>query len=521
MVQVQAWQLIYSNVEKEQSPRGRGGFQTLFYSRAGLDPAEVEEMEARLLYVPSEIEPVKRVFFHLSGGRPVLAQIVPLEDPDQSGRRGRYLAHALVFAAEDWPVVAPWPILRQFPFVTTVEGALAQGDFSTGDLAPAVVRFDPEPDLLAARAWSPRCLAPLARLALRAEALARERTSVVFLGSPGQIAESLEAAFLALPAALWPACTFDTYFYRCNLVATYYWAVGLADAAARPNLIRVGAAAHRVLDPLPDAPEERAYETWAAAAIEAGDLPLLAQSREAAFALCRWLEGQSVAPDALGAVPEAALRSVFQVHAALVRTRLFERLQECLPPALAERLLALIVDQAGVPALFEYLRAGFERGPLLDELFRFYEGQQFLEPPREERRALERLLEEVEHPLLELLLAGWRNQRQVLQPGLERIDEAGYLRFAGTALSSGLVDPLDLLVPGRGGLFLDLYLSEDVPAEGLVDLAGALLGAGEAAGLDRLLPYLGACSRRERRALQKMAQKHPVPEAFRQAVLGG
>ena len=36
MTQIQAWQHIYSNVEKEQSPHNRGGFQTLFYTQSGL-----------------------------------------------------------------------------------------------------------------------------------------------------------------------------------------------------------------------------------------------------------------------------------------------------------------------------------------------------------------------------------------------------------------------------------------------------------------------------------------------------
>ena len=63
MATIQAWQHIYSNVEKEQSPQGRGGFQTLFYSKAGLTEDEIEEMEGRLLYFPSKVEPVKRLFF--------------------------------------------------------------------------------------------------------------------------------------------------------------------------------------------------------------------------------------------------------------------------------------------------------------------------------------------------------------------------------------------------------------------------------------------------------------------------
>ena len=77
MPTIQAWQHIYSNVEKEQSPQGRGGFQTLFYSQ-GLTEAEVEEMEGHLLYFTSAIEPVKRLFFTISTGKSAVAWIEAL-----------------------------------------------------------------------------------------------------------------------------------------------------------------------------------------------------------------------------------------------------------------------------------------------------------------------------------------------------------------------------------------------------------------------------------------------------------
>ena len=88
MTTINAWQHIYSNVEKEHSPQGRGGFQTLFYSHHGLTEDEVEEMESYLLYFPSQVEPVKRLFFTISTGKGVVAQIVFLPSPDQFGRGG-------------------------------------------------------------------------------------------------------------------------------------------------------------------------------------------------------------------------------------------------------------------------------------------------------------------------------------------------------------------------------------------------------------------------------------------------
>ena len=136
MPTIQAWQHIYSNVEQEQSPQGRGGFQTLFYTISGLTEAEVGEMESRLLYFPSQVEPVKRLFFTISTGKGVVAQIVSLPDPDQFGRKGRYLAHSLVFAPEALAQFEadPFRVFRRFTFFTTVAEALARGNFKTGDI---------------------------------------------------------------------------------------------------------------------------------------------------------------------------------------------------------------------------------------------------------------------------------------------------------------------------------------------------------------------------------------------------
>jgi hypothetical protein len=45
MTAIQAWQHIYSNVEEAQSPRGRGGFQTLFYTTGSLTEAFLHDRQ--------------------------------------------------------------------------------------------------------------------------------------------------------------------------------------------------------------------------------------------------------------------------------------------------------------------------------------------------------------------------------------------------------------------------------------------------------------------------------------------
>src|SRR5262249_29942486 len=79
MTEVAADQLVFASVEAEQSPTGRSGFQTLFYTHAGLDRAEVAEVEARLFHTGRADDPEKHVFFRTQRGRLALARVVPLE----------------------------------------------------------------------------------------------------------------------------------------------------------------------------------------------------------------------------------------------------------------------------------------------------------------------------------------------------------------------------------------------------------------------------------------------------------
>ena len=76
MPQIQAWQHIYANVEAELSPQGRGGYQTLFYSRKGLNEDEVAQIERRLLYYGGDEQPTKWVFHLLESGKAIAGQIV-------------------------------------------------------------------------------------------------------------------------------------------------------------------------------------------------------------------------------------------------------------------------------------------------------------------------------------------------------------------------------------------------------------------------------------------------------------
>ncbi len=516
----QAWQHIYSNVEKEQSPQGRGGFQTLFYTRSGLTEAEVEEMESRLLYFPSKVEPVKRLFFTTSTGKGVVAQIVFLPQPDQYGRGGRYLAHSLVFAPETLAQFEadPFRVFRRFSFITTVAEALAQGDFQSGDIPPVSLDLPAQlrHDVEAAGHWSRAELKKLALLALQVDRQTRERNAVTFAGDPAQIESALEAAFLVIPTSVRSRCIFDTYFYRCNLVATYFWAIGLPEPPIRAKFALVTAQSQQVRETVPGQPET-AYERWALAAVEANQLAEIARNRNNAFALGEWLDGRKYDLSLLEAASSELITAVFKVNPQPVKATLRRQASKHLPPALVDRVAEYLHQQTSETTLYRHLRQGFELPQLLDILYDSYAAQQFREPPREEVKALAALLAQTDHVMLRLFWAYWSNPRKLLPRQLELVDEATYRQFGTIALRLKLVEPFNLLRPGRAETFLDLYLASG--GDDLPELVEALIEVKETACLARLTSYVPKLSEKELKKLAGLIDKQPnIPEPFQVAL---
>jgi hypothetical protein len=515
MTTIQAWQHIYSNVEKERSPQGRGGFQTLFYS-PGLTELEVEEMEGRLLYFASQVEPVKRLFFTTSTGKGVVAQIVFLSRPDQFGRGGRYLAHALAFAPEDLVKFEadPFRVFRQFSFITTVDQALAQGDFKTGNIRPLWLDLPGSlaGEVKAANNWSTPELKKLSLLALRVEQQTRERNAITVTGQPEQIDQVLEAAFLTVPISLRPACTFDTYFYRCNLVATYFWAIGLPEPPVSIKFAHVDGQAQTVQGEVPSRPET-AYEQWVMLNIEAGQLAKLARRREQAFTLGEWLDGRAYDLPLLNQASSELIQAVFKASPQSVQEAVRRGVSQKLPAELVDRAAGQVYRQQSGQALYKQLRQGFEVPHLVEILYQSYAAENFTKPSRPEMKALESLLEQADHNMLRLFLAHWTNARTALPEALKWAEAADYHQFAETALRLNLVKPVSLFIPGRGDDFLDVYLGFGI--KDLPNLVEMLIDAREFDCLPRLNNYLSDASPKELGRLAKLVADHDqIPESF-------
>jgi len=523
IAEVSAGQLIYTNVEEEQSPRKKGGWQTLFYTIADLTETEVEEVEARLLYFPSEREIIKRVFFTTSSGKQVIAQIIPLDDPDRIGRKGRYLAHSLVFAGDALAKIGadPFSVFQNFSFLISVEDALDKGDFQTGNIPPVVfeIPLDNERYLEIAETWSASELIKLSSLSLNADHLANNRSTVAIIGDPQQIESALGAAFFPLHASHHSKCSFDTYFYRCNLVATYYWAIGSQEQPNNPRFIVVDAQSRQVNATLEEQPKN-SYEHWIFALIEARRLSFIEHFKEWAFHLCQWIDGNKYDDTLVDNSPPPVINSIFQVNTQQVKSLMQKHLDAKLPSILVSRILDSLHSQLDSIELFGSLRGGFELTYLLDLLHETYQNRRFQTPVENEVLALGELLQTTRHRPLYLLYACWTDQRKHLRRELDNLSDNEYQQFVEYALRFSIVEPLVLLISGRGNIFLNLYLGTQVFHEfDLVTLAQALLAAEEVDCLPQLIPYVVSLSGKELKLLEKVTKTYPdIPEEFQSSI---
>ena len=360
-------------------------------------------------------------------------------------------------------------------------------------------------------------LKKLALLALRVDKQAKEREAINVSGEPKEIEKALEAAFLVVPRVMRPRCIFDTYFYRCNLVATYFWAIGLPEAPVNIKFALVDGQAKRVEGGVSDMPDT-AYEHWALATIQAGQLETIAHERDVAFALASWLDNNQYDAALLEMASDKLIEAVFKVNQQPARKLLHMQISEHLTDVLADRATSYIFQQIRGVALYRRLRQSFTLQELVETLYKSHESQGFSQPSRAEVKALGSLLKEIDHKLLALFWAYWYSPRKQLPRDLEQAEETTYHQFVEIALRLKLVKPFDLLIAGRGDAFLNVYLKGRMPE--MLELVEALVEVEETKCLPRLNEYVPMLSNKVLRKLGKYVERlgEDIPEPFRETV---
>lgn len=184
MLTVTAAKQIFSHVPGlQQSPQKRRGFQTLMRTPAML--TWCAPIENHALYPASPENPTKRQFYALPGQLAVAAQSVVLPQPDEFGRKGRYLTHTLVFDAATFAQVGACPldVFAQFRFAATLAEVFAQGRVGHADIPPVQItleqpQWEAPAAMQLAQTWPGDRLSQLGRLAWLASTLQAQRQSV-------------------------------------------------------------------------------------------------------------------------------------------------------------------------------------------------------------------------------------------------------------------------------------------------------------------------------------------------------
>ncbi|MBV8855789.1 MAG: hypothetical protein JOZ02_02410 [Acidobacteria bacterium] len=214
-MKVTAAQHVSAMLTSRQSPRGRGGYQTLYYTRDSLSPDEAGVIERLVQYYSARDGEPKWQSYRLTDRRHVISRIVPIAEPDDFGRRGRYFTHSIICDVTHGPQfdAVLFSLLRPQNFLPSLDKALAADGMSTGD-APAVTldvggtRGDGGQGRL--RDWSGEELNRLYILLSDPRRLTEQGQHVALVGGEGQILEALQVAFLLAPPDARKFCSFDT-----------------------------------------------------------------------------------------------------------------------------------------------------------------------------------------------------------------------------------------------------------------------------------------------------------------------
>jgi len=214
---IEAFGLIYTNVEAKESPTGQRGFQ-VWQASAGLSAEARKEISRRVddYRLPAGTTPeaaatlTRDGYFALSakaGGGFAVARSVPLNGKDKFGRGGRFLAHVLVVKAADFARLGhdPFALFDAAPFLCSEPGRLildhpewVKGVLPVTHLTPVSTPGELLPGPLRAA------------VAGHIDRDPAQRKTVVVVGSPAEVAAELRRIYRGLPPALRAVAEFDT-----------------------------------------------------------------------------------------------------------------------------------------------------------------------------------------------------------------------------------------------------------------------------------------------------------------------
>lgn len=527
MINIKAAHHIYGNVEKEHSPNKVGGFQTLFYTRARLSEEEVEEIEEKLVYHQSETNPVKWLFFPLGAEKVVVSHIVLLTAVDKFGREGKYLAHSIVLSMEDFinADCNPFIILNCVgdQFLNSAAEALKRGNSQTGNFDESILTIDKksletmETEIAEeVQKWDGEELKKMAHYTINYQDLQNKREALVFTGNHEQIVNALKIAVMFVPKKLRLNCTFDTYFYGCNLVKTYFWATGYTDASgAAPHFSIVNTSQKKITAPLPSPVSP--YEEWVYDCISREKFRDILAYNSTALELQRLvLEhpfDNKMIREALTGVPKEFFKQIAAVYRTPLINKIKNKLAEIVGIKLVPQIIARISSYSNTQPqkLFHALLDGFDSNQLAEELYDIYKKNIKNKPPGKEMRALKAFLEKTPHEYLDVLMAVWKKDYTALTRHLDQLSPPKYAAIVERLIKKSSVPPARMISTKKTDIFLEIFINhsqidanarKDIPA-----LIKKLISMKQESKLKSFCPIINRLTLKQIKKIKKIVEK--------------
>lgn len=533
-----AGQHIYGNVEKEDSPSNIGGFQTLYYSKDLISESEVDEIERRLGYYPSEDTPEKLVFFKM-GEKYVTTRIIPLEDVDKFGRKGAYIAHSFVFSKNDFEKFNNNPFvvfdLFQDKFVKALPQALAKG--KKGNLNIASEEFSIDTDRIrkfeneiidSITGWKKEDIRKLVSLAFNESKLKNESLSFILSGTQTEIRKTLKGIFSLIPDKIRSACSFDTYFLGCNPVATKYWSYCYPKAPhISPQLILANTDTLTVSNINVDSSSP--YEKWIFSGKYPHDVSEKHVFRNAALELDRYLINQESNKEKfLEFIDSSNLEQFLETNQSLFQEKLLTYFKEQLPEQLAKYVWEAVTTEyksESNAVRLQKMITGFNSDEISTYLFDKLKVVK--SPKKQEINDLKSFLEKNKHKLLEIIYLIWSENFEALPKKLKILSDEEYQ--IALELLFEKVEMNTLIVDSKISQFTDFYISKAVTKkelkENLLPLVKVYVHLNQEPLLSKFVPIIPHLKKKQLMFIQEYfdelneEKRKKIPADFNKVIL--
>ena len=245
-MQLSAAQHVSGVLTSRQSRTGQAGYQTLFCTRDLLTPDEIRIIERQAQLSFAADGQAKWQSYRLISNRHVISRLIPIAEPDEFGRRGRFFAHSLIFDAANGVQIDEtlFDLLETARFFVSLDKVLASDAMSDGNI-PAVA-IDCKKNWAkeaqnSLRDWSGEQLDQLYLLMRGPQQLLDQKQHVTLVGNESEIIAALKVAFLLTPASARKFCSFDTRAAaRFEQSDVAFWGRGVQAAETGDYLIDVG-----------------------------------------------------------------------------------------------------------------------------------------------------------------------------------------------------------------------------------------------------------------------------------------